>query len=204
MWVLRLANQGRPGQQVELFLLKPIQLYFLAALSVLITMVDMEDGSKPLPLYAYAIIGSLTLYFYLSGKVAASKVQITINQNEMDVRTYRNARIESIWIAVALVFFNFSLWYPLLVETELNQQLMVTIEAIYRTPVIGWIVAFLGVIFLLRTIFRSLMLTNKFINFILGKEEPPAARPSGPTIEDVDYVEATDEEEEKKDPPQLR
>lgn len=166
-----LTGGNKSGWQT--FIIKCIKTYFLISLVAIFTISYMHVPKHSAPLIA--TVGLLTLYSYLIGRLHQQRMIIQINNRMGNFARAQNVdmRAELLLIVAGLTYFTLCLKYNQLPMNQVNQWFLSAVHDIYNTPVIGWIIGFFGILFLLGTLLRAalatVMLLQQFQNFISGK-----------------------------------
>lgn len=160
MIILFILAGGQSQGRFDAYLLKAGSMYFLAALTATLTI--------PTQKVSYAIIGGLVLYSYLSGKLERQRITFQINNRFQQFGKTDNLKIEGMLLLLTMIFYGFAIAYPQLAVNKATHWFYTSINSIYDTPVIGWIIAVIGVFFLISMIFRSIVTTNKLLNMLAG------------------------------------
>lgn len=149
----------------QTFLMKGVKTYFLISIVAMFTIIYMRDPHHSAPLIA--TVGLLTLYSYLVGRLQQKKMVLQINNrfgNFSNSGINADLRIESMLIVTGLVYFTVCLYDNSIPFNKVNGWFYTTIHDIYETPIIGWIIGFFGILFLLSTILKAILVTAMFIN----------------------------------------
>ena len=200
MFVMRMAISGPIGENVEFWLLRPLNHYLLVSVAVLYTLsIPDTDITLNNPVaWIYAIVGGSAIFFFLTGKIKKSEIEFTVNNQTIRLDRRRKARRDTFFALCALLFFAIALFLPATVDNQLTEWFLATIESIYATPVIGWIIGFFGILFSLRLIFKGISLsTLLFQHVFFGPDKHVPGHP------DEEYVDYEIVEEEDSDGYQL-
>lgn len=157
----------------QTLLIKGIKMYFLISLVAIFTNSYMYMPQQSAPLIA--TVGLLTLYSYLVGRLQQQRMILQVN-NRMGNFTKAPAvdmRTELLLVVAGLVYFTICLYNKELPVNKANMWFYRTVTDIYDTPVIGWIIGFFGILFLisilLRAVLATVMLLQRFQNFMSGR-----------------------------------
>lgn len=156
---------GSAGWQT--FVIKTVKTYFLVSIVAVYTIIYMRKPEHNAGLIA--TVGLLTLYSYLVGRLQQQRMMVQINGRMGRLNnsgTLPDLRVESALVIAGLVYFTTCLFNHTLPFNSANLWFYDTVQAIYATPVIGWIIGFFGIIFLLSTLFKAVLLTAMFFAYI--------------------------------------
>lgn len=149
---------------IQTFIMKAIKSYFLISIVAIFSIEYMRDPRHSAPLIA--TVGLLTLYSYLVGRLQHKKLVVQMNSR---FGSFNNAgmnadlRLESFLIVVSLVYFTLCLYNHAIPYNKINLWFYHSVNDIYKTPVIGWIIGFFGILFLLATLLKAILVTAMFI-----------------------------------------
>ncbi|HYG52424.1 MAG TPA: hypothetical protein VD905_16045 [Flavobacteriales bacterium] len=148
--------------------MKTVKMYFLISIVAIFTITYMRNPHYSGPFIA--TIGLLTLYSYMVGRLQQKRMILQINNR---FGNFSNApqvdmRFESMLIVASLVYFTLCLYKTDIPYTRANLWFYNTVNQIYDTPVIGWIIGFFGILFLLATLLKAALVTVVFINRLMG------------------------------------
>jgi hypothetical protein len=171
-----LLRGGRADQPWESYLLKSIQYYFIASLTLLKATEFVEDksitGEKEIYFY---IVGAVILYLYLLGKFERGKQWVFIRAGFSMMRNGQlNApkssflKYEPHLIGLIVLFYLVALQYPVLVTHSLNFWFLESINDFYDTIIIKWILGIIGFVFMLGMIIKGITTTGELVQTIVG------------------------------------
>lgn len=145
--LLRLFT-GETGT-TEKYILRITQAYFLASMTALATLHygETHDASD-----AFLIgTGIVTLFLYLLSKIEQRKkmIQFRVQFNKDKIQFSKSSLKYDLLIAwLTVIFYVSSLFYLPMIQNVMNNWFYNTIQNIYDTPIIGWIIGFIGVFFI--------------------------------------------------------
>ena len=125
---------------------------------------------------AYIFSGGFILFLYLAGKMEKNKllfaIKTVINKNSSP----KSLKYEPHLIGLVVVLYAFSFSLPIIFNNPLNTWFMNSIENIYKTPLLGSIISFVGFIFLIIMLVKGTQTVKKYwltlIAYISGKPIP--------------------------------
>lgn len=147
----------------QTFVMKCCKTYFLISIVAIFTNQYMVLPGHSAPLIA--TVGLLTLYSYLVGRLQQKRMILQINNRMGNFTNAANAdlRLESLLIVLGMAYFTICLYQKTLPINQANLWFFKTVNQIYETPVIGWIIGFFGILFLLSTLLKAILVTANFI-----------------------------------------
>lgn len=208
-WLLfKLLTLSGSGNRLESYILKGLNLYFLSSLTAMKALdymsgKDMDIVSQR----AYLITGAVVLYLYLYGKMERGRFKMQVSGSFRNIRVTHKLKGEEWLIPLALLLYSFSMLYPQILDNRINNWFYQSIGDLYNAPIIGWIIGFVGILFLIGMIFNGLAATGRLFQRIadLISGKPPRNGGSGgfssgssETFSDFEVVEEDEDNEEKK------
>lgn len=164
MILYRLLTGIQQRNSIERYIFKIANMYLLVSLSAMQTQEYLMRPDSPKVFIT--VLGLLVLYSYLTGRLERKRFVMQINNMKID-REELNMKFESFIIIASLVYFSFCITNPVIMENPVNNWFYLTVKDIYATPVIGWIIGFIGIFFLLFMLIKSFMVTTGFVaNFM--------------------------------------
>jgi hypothetical protein len=171
-----LLRGGRADQPWESYLLKSIQYYFIASLTLLKATEFVEaksiEGEKEIYFY---IVGAVILYLYLLGKFERSKQWVfmragisMMKTGNMDTPKVTSLKYEPHLIGLIVLFYLTALQYPITVSHSLNFWFLESINDFYDTIIIKWILGIIGFIFMLGMIIKGISTTGELVQTVVG------------------------------------
>jgi len=162
------------SKEIESYILKTLQYYFIGSLTSLASLNFIEDNnitadSGPL----YIVTGGLVLFLYLAGKMERNKMLFQFKSIITKNFSTSILKYEPHLIGGTMVLYAFSVGVPILVNNPINSWFLKSIHDFYNTPIIGWIIGFAGVFFLMTIVFRGINAVKKILlhinSLITGK-----------------------------------
>ncbi|MCB9196831.1 MAG: hypothetical protein H6600_00085 [Flavobacteriales bacterium] len=172
-----ILRSGREEQPWEGYVLKTIQYYFVASLTLLKASEYLEKKpelyNQPVMLY---LIGGIVLYLYLYGKYERSKqfaglratFSMMRNGKVSTINTTEKTKYEPHIIGVTILFYLIALQFPQLVSHQLNFWFIANINDFYDTVLIKWILGIIGFFFMISMIFKGISATGELVQIIIG------------------------------------
>jgi hypothetical protein len=171
-----LLRGGRADQPWESYLLKSIQYYFIASLTLLkaTEFVEAKSITGEKEIYFY-IVGAVILYLYLLGKFERSKQWVFVRagismmrNGTMSTPKSNSLKFEPHLIGLIVLFYLVALQYPAMVSHALNFWFLESINDFYDTIIIKWILGIIGFIFMLGMVIKGISTTGELVQTIVG------------------------------------
>lgn len=199
----RLLGVLNQGQQVtgpiRKWALNPLGLYLVVSLSVLETTRRINMETEQFGFWLFAGIGAFTLLFYRLSKLKQhANIRMSLNGQQREAPEI-NLPYEWSLNGLALVGFALGITMPELAANRFTNWLHLTVQNLYEIPILGWGIAILSFLFLLRLLFQGIQTVGSF----LGMQTKSSGRPTANTGKSADYdsFEVVEEEDESSDPP---
>lgn len=159
------------GSVWQTFIMKTVKMYFLISIVAIFTISYMQNPKYSGPFIA--TVGLLTLYSYMVGRLQQKRMIIQINNRmgNMSNAPMVDMRIESLLIVAGLIYFTLCLYNTSLPVNRANLWFSKAVDDIYGTPVIGWIIGFFGILFLLFTLLKAALFTIVLLNRLTGGKQ---------------------------------
>ena len=157
----------------QTFVIKSVKTYFLISILAIYTIHFMRDPRYSAPFIA--TVGLLTLYSYLVGRLQRKQMILQINNrmgNFGNAGQNADMRLEMILVALGLIYFTICLFDHSLPFNKINNWFYRAVNDIYETPVIGWIIGFFGILFLISVLVKAFLATALFIQRITAGNKP--------------------------------
>lgn len=154
---------------IENYIFKTLQYYFIGSLTSLSSLnfimdtrnnIDKEFSS------IFILTGGFVLFLYLSGKMERNKMLFQFKSFVTKNISDGVLKYEPHLIGFTMVLYALSIGFPFLVDNPINSWFLDNILEFYHTPIIGWIIRFIGFFFLITIIFRGINAIRKFIQNI--------------------------------------
>lgn len=142
----------------EKYILRLTQAYFIASMTAMATLdFGKSHDSTTIMLLSTGVI---VLFLYLISKIEQRKkmIQFSLQFNRNEIKFNQNSLKYDVFIAVLTVgFYVASIFYDTLIVNDLNEWFFITINDIYDTPIIGWIIGFIGVFFIISIFIKGIV-----------------------------------------------
>lgn len=172
-----LLKAGKEEQPWQGYVLKVIQYYFIASLTLMKASEFIETkpelAQNAVALY---LLGGVILYLYLYGKYERAKQFSGISST---ISMLRGGKMKKISveqktkyvphiIGLTIIFYLISLQIPTLVTNPLNTWFLVNINDFYDTILIKWLLGIIGFFFMLGMIVKGLSATGELVQQVIG------------------------------------
>lgn len=178
----------------EKYILRLTQAYFMASMTALATLQYSEKSD----VHGNVLLatGITVLFLYLISKIEQRKkmIQFSFQLNRQNVTLSKQHLKYDVIIAVCtVVFYAVSVFYTQLIENAANQWFFTSIQNIYKTPVIGWIIGLVGVFFIFGVFIKGVasfqIIYDQIVSFIKGDNGNEDDNNNNNEFTDYEFVE---------------
>ena len=172
-------------------ILKPAGLLLLVILAALKASEFVKEAAAPWAIWVYGIIGALLVYAYLLEKMRKGRLNVKFQGGRLNVDRPEQGLYEKVFLYTLTALFVFFLIKPEFVDNVFTRAISDSIKSLYEKPVIGWVIGFIGVFFLLRMIVVGLATVSQLFSKV--SKQPNEQRPSD-GFDDYEIVEDVEPE----------
>ncbi len=171
-----------------MLLVKAFGAYLIISLTALATLLAVQNTNSNWQLLFFPIVGAFVLFIVFANTAYEQRKQARMNYNyQLMASIERDSWFDIILMFGSLVLFVLILFIPTISANPLNAWLFGVIWWVYELPVIGWLIAIGGGLFILSIIWYGLLMTLMIGGLAYSKIK-------GEPKNDVDVI-----EEEAKD-----
>lgn len=169
--ILSRANSS----EIENYIFKTLQYYFIGSLTFLssVKFINSEHSINNEYSSLFIVTGGFVLLLYLLGKMERNKMLFKFKSFVSKSTSDGVLKYEPHLIGFTMLLYAISIGNPILVDNQINSWFLDNILEFYHTPIIGWIIRFIGFFFLITIVFRGINtirnLIQNAIAFITGK-----------------------------------
>ena len=168
---------------------KTVGYYILVSLIALVTVSHMEATYK-MAAMAYAIVGTFVIYATIASNLDRNRWRAVMNYERKRVQVMR---YDGYLLMACIVLFIITLLQPGIAQLQPLLWLLHTIDTIFQTPLLKWVIGFFAFIYMLSIIFRGIKFSDEVFALITNRKKPnqaDAQENQGYT----DYEEITDDD----------
>ena len=168
---------------------KTVGYYILVSLIALVTVSHMEATYK-MAAMAYAIVGTFVIYATIASNLERNRWRAVMNYERKRVQVMR---YDGYLLMACIVLFIITLLQPGIAQLQPLLWLLHTIDTIFQTPLLKWVIGFFAFIYMLSIIFRGIKFSDEVFALITNRKKPnqaDAQENQGYT----DYEEITDDD----------
>ncbi len=168
---------------------KTVGYYILVSLIALVTVSHMEATYK-MAAMAYAIVGTFVIYATIASNLERNRWRAVMNYERKRVQVMR---YDGYLLMACIVLFIITLLQPGIAQLQPLLWLLHTIDTIFQTPLLKWVIGFFAFIYMLSIIFRGIKFSDEVFALITNRKktnQADAQENQGYT----DYEEITDDD----------
>lgn len=165
---------------------KTLGYYIFVSLTALLT-VQFMNPTYNLAALAYAIVGTFVVYATIAGNLERNRWRAVMNFERKRIRVMR---YDGYLLMSCIVLFIITIIKPGIAHLPPLQWILSTIDDIYRTPVLKFIIGFFAFFYMLNILFRGFRASDAVFNQLFNRKKP-----SGETGDTYGETEFTDYEE---------
>ncbi len=184
---------GKTGD-VEKYILRVSQSYFLASVSALAT---INYGQHFYSLNVLVVVGSIVLFLYLINKIEQRRkvmqFNMQLNKNYVSFNS-SNLKYDIIVALLTVIFYVYAVYSPACVQNGINDWLYESITNLYDMFFVGFVIGIIGVFFIISIFIKGFvsfqLIYKQFSEMINGKK--PTAFEEKEGFTDYEIVEEDD------------
>lgn len=168
---------------------KTVGYYMLVSLVALVTVSHMETTYK-MAAMAYAIVGTFVVYATIASNLERNRWRAVMNYERKRIQVMR---YDGYLLMACIVLFIVTLLQPGIAQLQPLHWLLHTIDTIFQTPILKWIIGFFAFFYMLSIIFRGIKFSDEVFALITNRKKPDISsqqESQGYT----DYEEVTDDD----------
>lgn len=153
-----------------ILILKSFGAYLLISLTALETMFALTDIDVGLKFLFFPIVGALVLFTgFASNAYEQRKQAATSHDYNLINQINRNAWFDTVLMFGSVILFVLILFVPGIAVNFLTEWLFNLIWWVYELPVIGWMIGFGGVLFMINTLWYGFLMILVIVEGIRSK-----------------------------------
>jgi len=155
----------RIPERIYLLVVKSAQVYFLSAITALLTLRAIQDNHNTfMAIMRYVLLGLWLLYMSLGNTLYQKRRAVHSDEVLKEAIKY-----DVIFIIGALVLFLVVLLIPRIGFNFLTLGILDIIAKIYNLPIVGWVVGMLATVYLLYVLWTGLIISGMLFSTLLSK-----------------------------------
>jgi len=185
-----LLNDIGVNKDSSFLFFKTVGYYILVSLAALVTAAHME-ATYSLAAVAYAIIGTFVIYATIASNLERNRWRAVMNFERKRIRVMR---FDGYLLMACIVLFIITILKPEIANLPPHNWLLSTIDRIYNTVILKFIIAFFAFFYMINIIFRGIKASDEVFSILFNRKRPNKPNNSQGTSESgyTDYEEITD------------
>lgn len=144
---------------------KTVGYYILVSLAALKTVAQMQDAYR-FTAVIYAVLGTFVIYSTIASNLERNRWRAVMNFEQKRTRVMR---YDGYLLMACIVLFIITLIKPTIANLPPHNWLLSTIDKIYNTPVVKWIIGFFAFFYMLNILFKGLKASDEVLNSIFNR-----------------------------------
>ncbi|MFN0276561.1 MAG: hypothetical protein ACKVPJ_12490 [Chitinophagales bacterium] len=164
--VISLLKDAGIHKDYSFLFFKTLGYYILVSLAALKTVAQMENAYK-FTSVVYAILGTFIIYSTIASNLERNRWRAVLNYEQKRIQVMR---YDGYLLMACIVLFILTLLKPELADLPPHNWLLATIDKIYNTPVLKWVIGFFAFFYMLNIIFRGIKASDEVLNSIFNRK----------------------------------
>jgi len=164
---------------------KTFSYYLLVSITALKTSQQMESA-HPLVAAIYAISGTFIIYTTIAANLEKNRWRAVMNFERKRIQVMR---YDGYLLMACIVLFIFTLFQPVIADTDMHNWLLNTIRNIYKTPVLQFFIAIFAFFYMLNMIIRGIRATDEVLKSIFHRSPNKVPGKGNSKVDDDGYTE---------------
>lgn len=185
-----LLNDMGINKDSSFLFFKALGYYILVSLAALVTFSHM-DATYSLAAVAYAITGTFVIYATIASNLERNRWRAVMNFERKRVRVMR---FDGYLLMACIVLFIITILKPEIANLPPHKWLLATIDKIYQTAILKYIIGFFAFFYMLNIIFRGIKASDEVFSILFNrKRKSPDNQMPGNDGGFTEYEEVTDD-----------
>lgn len=160
---------------------KTVGYYILVSLAALVTISHMEATYR-LAAMAYAIVGTFVIYATIASNLERNRWRAVMNYERKRIQVMR---YDGYLLMACIVLFIVTLLQPGIADLQPLKWLLQTIDRVFQTPVLKWVIGFFAFFYMLSIVFRGIKFSDEVFALLFNRKK----RDQGPDASDSTFTE---------------
>lgn len=154
---------------------KALGYYIVVSVSALVT-ADMMVSNSAVVAALVAIAGVFIIYTTIAGNLERNRWRAVMNFERKRVRVMR---YDGYLLIGSLILFMVTLAVPSIADNPVNKSFRTFIDNVYHTPIIGWIVGFGAIFYMMHIITKGIKATDHLMQLLFNPGRKKVSQPPG-------------------------
>ncbi len=185
-----LLNDIGINKETSFLVFKTLGYYILVSMAAMVTVTHMEQ-TYSLAAMAYAITGTFVIYATIASNLERNRWRAVMNYERKRIRVMR---FDGYLLMACIVLFIVTLLKPEIANIPPHTWILTTIDRIFNTSILKYIIGFFAFFYMLNIIFRGIKASDEVFALLFNRKRNKTS--SGTNTDDgnfTDYEEVTDD-----------
>ena len=178
-----LLNDVGINKETSFLIFKTLGYYILVSMAAMITVTHMEQ-TYSLAAMAYAITGTFVIYATIASNLERNRWRAVMNYERKRIRVMR---FDGYLLMACIVLFIVTLLKPEIANIPPHTWILTTIDKIFNTSILKYIIGFFAFFYMLNIIFRGIKASDEVFALLFNRKRSKTT--TGNNNDDGSYTE---------------
>ena len=178
-----LLNDIGINKETSFLVFKTLGYYILVSMAAMVTVIHMEQ-TYSLVAMAYAITGTFVIYATIASNLERNRWRAVMNYERKRIRVMR---FDGYLLMACIVLFIVTLLKPEIANIPPHTWILTTIDKIFNTSILKYIIGFFAFFYMLNIIFRGIKASDEVFALLFNRKRSKTT--TGNNNDDGSYTE---------------
>ena len=178
-----LLNDVGINKETSFLVFKTLGYYILVSMAAMVTVIHMEQ-TYSLAAMAYAITGTFVIYATIASNLERNRWRAVMNYERKRIRVMR---FDGYLLMACIVLFIVTLLKPEIANIPPHTWILTTIDKIFNTSILKYIIGFFAFFYMLNIIFRGIKASDEVFALLFNRKRSKTT--TGNNNDDGSYTE---------------
>jgi hypothetical protein len=178
-----LLNDIGINKETSFLVFKTLGYYILVSMAAMVTVTHMEQ-TYSLAAMAYAITGTFVIYATIASNLERNRWRAVMNYERKRIRVMR---FDGYLLMACIVLFIVTLLKPEIANIPPHTWILTTIDKIFNTSILKYIIGFFAFFYMLNIIFRGIKASDEVFALLFNRKRSKTT--TGNNNDDGSYTE---------------
>lgn len=178
-----LLNDVGINKETSFLIFKTLGYYILVSMAAMVTVTHMEQ-TYSLAAMAYAITGTFVIYATIASNLERNRWRAVMNYERKRIRVMR---FDGYLLMACIVLFIVTLLKPEIANIPPHTWILTTIDKIFNTSILKYIIGFFAFFYMLNIIFRGIKASDEVFALLFNRKRSKTT--TGNNNDDGSYTE---------------
>jgi hypothetical protein len=178
-----LLNDIGINKETSFLVFKTLGYYILVSMAAMVTVIHMEQ-TYSLAAMAYAITGTFVIYATIASNLERNRWRAVMNYERKRIRVMR---FDGYLLMACIVLFIVTLLKPEIANIPPHTWILTTIDKIFNTSILKYIIGFFAFFYMLNIIFRGIKASDEVFALLFNRKRSKTT--TGNNNDDGSYTE---------------